>query len=208
MSREDKELEDKVAYFKDQELLDISNDETGFPDAGLLAAEREFAFADAKPMAPPRLVRQSSSFLGPTPRERQAEFEAQARRQRAQTRERGVALVRSVTAPERDVSSSFPSTAPDTKRTPKKSLERQTLKRNASLSDLPETGHVQKEIPFYRQSGVVPRELKSGKHVKPADNIKLDPPHKQLLKGKVICMPTLNSLIFAKADLHRFLSQQ
>jgi DNA polymerase IV len=42
------------------------------------------------------------------------------------------------------------------------------------------------QTPFYRQMGVVPRELKNGKNVKPASNIRLEPESKQLLRGKIV----------------------
>lgn len=41
-------------------------------------------------------------------------------------------------------------------------------------------------LPFYKKMGVVPRELKNGKNVKLADNIKLEPESKQLLRGKIV----------------------
>ncbi|KAJ4359055.1 hypothetical protein N0V95_002517 [Ascochyta clinopodiicola] len=57
-----------------------------------------------------------------------------------------------------------------------------TVKRVTSLPNM--TGLDQ--MPFYQQMGVVPRELKNGKNVKPADNIKLEPESKQLLRGKIV----------------------
>lgn len=192
----DKALEDKVAYFKEQGLLDVSDDESGFPDEGLLIAER--ALADTKAMPPPipRLVRQRSSFLGPTPKEKQAEFEAYSRKHRAHGRAQDLTLVRSETAPETNtsieaiVSSSFPSAKP----TPKPALEKPgagtKLRRNMSLPDMSSATHSQDQIPFYKQFGVVPRELKNGKKVNLADKITLLPEPSQLLRGKIICMLT------------------
>jgi DNA polymerase IV len=182
----DKELEDKIAYFKEQELLDISDDETGFPDDSYLRIER--ALADTKAMPPPKLIRQKS-FLGPTPKERKAEFEAYSERQREQARNIGqTTLVRSNTAPEADVSRSFPAAKPNVERSPGGPAERYKIKRNVSLSDLPTPkANVHDEVPFYKHCGVIPRELKR-KNAKKADNITLEPEHKQLFKGKIICM--------------------
>lgn len=183
----DNALQDKLAYFKEQELLDISDDETGFPDEGLLNVER--AFADTKAMPPPpRLDRQTSSFLGPTPKQRQAEFEAYTVRQRASTRVAGKGLVRPATAPEADVdvASNFHSTKATGKASPRRAGTR--LKRNTSLPDLATNSHVEDEVLLYKRLGVVPRELKNGKNVKQANNIKVLPEHLQLLKGRIICM--------------------
>ncbi|KAJ4341774.1 hypothetical protein N0V87_001437 [Didymella glomerata] len=56
------------------------------------------------------------------------------------------------------------------------------MKRVTSLPNM--TGLDQ--TPFYKQMGVVPRELKNGKNVKRAENIKLLPEPQQLLRGKII----------------------
>ncbi|KAF2745543.1 hypothetical protein M011DRAFT_479048 [Sporormia fimetaria CBS 119925] len=180
----DTELEEKIKYYQQQDFLDISDDETGFDDEGSLFVER--ALADTKRMPPLSLVRQSSSFLGPTPKERMAEFEAHAKKQREQVRSLGPGLVRSATVPEGDTSRSFPAATAQGKRPFDPLGSRVPSKRNASLSDLPAKGAPSRTVPFYQQIGVIPRELKSGKKVRPADNIQLEPECKQLLKGRVI----------------------
>ncbi|KAF1915139.1 hypothetical protein BDU57DRAFT_557344 [Ampelomyces quisqualis] len=124
---------------------------------------------------------QRSSFLGPTPKERRAAFEAHATKQRLGMRETGLKLVRSSTASEVESMKSFAF---------KKSREAQTteprvdnkLKRVASLPDMSTVD----QTPFYKRLGIVPRELKNGKNVKLADNIKLAPEPKRLLKDKII----------------------
>lgn len=189
----DKELQEKIAYFTEQRRLDSLDDENDFPDDSYLRIER--AFADTKAMPPPpKLVRQKS-FLGPTPKERQAEFErkqaefeAHTKRQRDQARVlEQISLVRSNTAPEADVSRSFPAAKPNGKGAPGRPAERYKLKRNVSLSDLPTPkANVHDEVPFYKGCGVIPREVKL-KNAKPADNIVLEREHKQLFKGKIIC---------------------
>ncbi|KAF2869737.1 hypothetical protein BDV95DRAFT_596058 [Massariosphaeria phaeospora] len=160
---------DKESSFKDQELLDISDDETNFPDSGYLKAQRAL-------MPPPR---KPSGFLGKTPKEKQAEFEAHTARQRAKRRPDVLKLIRSTTAPDPEITKSFPIM---------KSRQEIPVGATAKLkrvSSLPEMAK-QDQISFYRQMGVIPRELKNGKKVKPADKIKLDPEHKQLLRHKIV----------------------
>jgi DNA polymerase IV len=176
----DQELAAKEAYFHEQALLDLSDDEGDLPEEASEAFGR--AVAEAKVMLRPILGRQSSSFLGPMPKERQAEFEAHATKQRAGARGLGPKLVHSSTAPEKELTRSFPITKPRSELQPAIGIANK-LKKLASLPDL---ASGMDQTPFYKQAGVVPREMKSGKNVKPADNIKLDPEHKQLLKGKVI----------------------
>jgi DNA polymerase IV len=173
----DEELAAKEAYFNDQALLDLSDDECDVPDEACEAFGR--AIAEAKPMPRPTLGRQPSSFLGPTPKERQAEFEAHATKQRAGVRETSLKLVRSSTAPEKDLTKSFPITEP---RIQPAVGSANKLKRVASL---PDTASVD-QTSFYKQVGVIPREMRNGKNVKPASNIKLDPEPRQLLKGKIV----------------------
>lgn len=176
----DKELREKEEYFKEQELLDISDDETNFPDEGFLKAER--ALADSKAMPPP-LVRQRSSFLGPTPKERLAEFETHTAKRRPATRPGGHGLTRSATAPEPEITKSFPVTKP--RQRPSSSPDDRPgkkLKKTISMPDI----KAHDDVPYYKRMGELPRELKSGKNVKPAENIKLDPEHKQLLRGKIV----------------------
>ncbi|KAF2120788.1 hypothetical protein BDV96DRAFT_539101 [Lophiotrema nucula] len=186
----DKELQEKSAFFSEQELLDISDDEHGFPDENMLRAER--ALADTQAMPPPtmpKLVRQRSSFLGPTPKERQAKFEEHATKQRLKTRPEGSNLTRSATAPEANVSKSFPSARKRSNgsSSPQRQNPRSGLRHSTSLPDLVAAAQTEDvEIPFYKRMGVIPRELKNGKNVKPAENIRLEPEPKQLLKGKIV----------------------
>jgi DNA polymerase IV len=176
----DQELADKEAYFKEQALLDLSDHEQDLRDEASSNLER--ALQNSKAMPPPPLSGQMSSFLGPTPRERQAEFEAHTRRQRATERLSANKLVRSSTAPESELTKIFPITKLRSGLAAAADGEKGKLKRVSSLPEI-----AGKElIPFYKQVGVVPRELKSGKSVKPAENIKLEPEHKQLLKDKIV----------------------
>jgi DNA polymerase IV len=174
------ELADKKAYFKEQALLDLSDDEQDIQDDA--SHNLRLALEDSKAMPPPSLSRQTSSFLGPTPRERQAEFEAHTKRQRAAERSSARKLVHSSTAPESELTKSFPITKSRSGLAAVVDGEKGKLKRVSSLPEI--TG--EELIPFYKQVGVVPRELRSGKNVKPADNIKLESEHKQLLKDKII----------------------
>lgn len=43
-------------------------------------------------------------------------------------------------------------------------------------------------ISSFARTGVVPRELKNGKNVKLAENIRLEPEDKQIFRGKVVYM--------------------
>ena len=70
----DTSLQEKVAYFEQQELLHLSDDETHFPDPGLIRAEH--LFYDTKTMPPPPLNGRSGSFKSPGSRERQQDFQA------------------------------------------------------------------------------------------------------------------------------------
>ncbi|KAF1835506.1 hypothetical protein BDW02DRAFT_638568 [Decorospora gaudefroyi] len=176
----DHELSAKETYFKEQDLLDLSDDERGFPDEGFQNIER--ALEQSKAMPPPSLVRQTSSFLGPTPREKQAEFEAYTRRQRAIERQAAHKLIRSSTAPEPELTKSFPLTTSRSGVTVGAEGEKGKLKRVSSLPEM----SAKERTPFYQRIGVTPRELRNGKNVKPANNIKLEPEHKQLLKDKVV----------------------
>jgi DNA polymerase IV len=175
----DEELSAKEAYFMEQALLDISDEDDLQDDA---SHNLQCAFEDSKAMPPPLLSRQTSSFLGLTPRERQAEFEAHTKRQRATERPSANKLVRSSTAPESELTKSFPITKSRSGLAAAADGEKGKLKR---VSSLPEIAG-KDLVPFHKQVGVVPRELRSGKNVKPANNIKLEPEHKQLLKDKVI----------------------
>tara|TARA_R110002003_G_scaffold702_14_gene21194 strand:- start:3936 stop:4667 length:732 start_codon:yes stop_codon:yes gene_type:complete len=177
MSNED--LAAKQAYFEEQALLELSDDERDFQDAGVGIIDR--ALADSKAMPPPTLERQRSSFLGPTPKERQAQFEAHTTKQRPRTRDSGPKLGRSSTAPEAELTKSFPVAKPRSGQVAS-AQSANRLKRVASLPDMA-SGN---QNPFYKQLGTIPRELKNGKNVKLADNIKLEPEHKQVLKGQIV----------------------
>jgi DNA polymerase IV len=176
----DDELSAKEAYFKEQSLLELSDDERDFHSESVGIIDR--ALADSKAMPPPGLEKTRSSFLGPTPKERQAAFEAHTKKQRAGARESGLKLARSSTAPESELTKSFPVTkSRGDQLSNAQSVNK--LKRVASLPDLA----IPNRTPFYKQIGfTVPRELKNGKNVKLADHIKLEPEHKQVLSGKVI----------------------
>ncbi|KAF2706690.1 hypothetical protein K504DRAFT_483679 [Pleomassaria siparia CBS 279.74] len=139
-------------------------------------------------MPPPPLsrVQQRSSFLGPTPRERRAEFEASISRKTAQP---PLQVTRSATEPDMHVSKTFPSARPNAKRSasPEPPGPRKKLKHTTSLPNMVAAGQMQDQTLFYKTMGDIPRELRSAKHVPLAENIRLDPKHKQLLKGKIIC---------------------
>jgi DNA polymerase IV len=176
----DKGLSAKEAYFQEQALLDLSDDERDFSDADQNVIGR--ALADSKAMPPPpTLEGRRSSFLGPTPKERQAEFEAYTKKHRPDSRDSGLKLARSSTAPEAELTKNFPVTK-SRGGLLSNAVSISKLKRVTSLPDLASVN----QIPFYKQMGSIPRELKNGKNVKPADKIKLEPEHKQLLKDKVI----------------------
>lgn len=168
-------LAEKIAYFREQDLLDISDDEKEIP-------EEDHQIMEHVLMPSARLVRRSSSFLGPTPKERLAEFEAYSSRHRATARP-DLSLARSATAPDIGTTHSFSRTKPRQRPTssPKPRCEKK-FKHGIPLPELCAQG----ANPFYMRMGVAPRELKNGKNVKPADTIKLDPKDKQLLRGKVV----------------------
>jgi DNA polymerase IV len=169
----------KEEYFEHQALLDVSDDEQNFPNKSMERIAQ--AMADSKAMPSPALEKQRSSFLGPTPKERRAAFEAHTTKQRPGMRETSIKLTRSSTAPQVELTKSI--LVP-------KSRDAQNAKPKADnklkrLSSLPEMGTIN-QTPFYKRLGIVPRELKNGKNVKPADSIKLELEHKQLLKDKII----------------------
>lgn len=172
----DSKLAAKQAYFEEQKLLDISDDEDSFDDEVADRIERAMAESPAK------LVRQTSSFLGPTPREVKADFDAHTLQRRAIARNQPSNMTRSMTAPEVELIESFPVTKPRARQLPGDDTANSKMKRVTSLP--PISGLDQ--MPFYQQMGVVPRELKGGKNVKPANNIKLEPESRQLLKGKIV----------------------
>ncbi|KAF2035011.1 hypothetical protein EK21DRAFT_55570 [Setomelanomma holmii] len=174
-----RDLAAKEAYFEEQALLDLSNDERDFLDTASGVIDQ--ALADSKAMPPPTLERQRSSFLGPTPKERRADFEVYTTKQRPRTRDSGPKLARSSTAPESELTKSFPVT----KRRDGQLAGVESTNKLKRITSLPNMASLD-QTPFYKQMGTVPRELKNGKNVKPADNIKLEPEHKQLLKDKVV----------------------
>ncbi|RAR11338.1 dna polymerase [Stemphylium lycopersici] len=176
----DSELSAKEAYFQEQAILDHSDDEEEAPNESVRNLER--ALEESKAMPPPSLPKQASSFLGLTPRERRAEFEAHTKKQRASERQSSRKLTRSPTAPGSGLTSSFPVTRSRTNVVANSDSGKRRLRDTSSLHKT-----LDKEpIPFYKQMGVVPRELKSGKNVKLANDIKLLPEQKQLLKGKIV----------------------
>ncbi|KAI8941349.1 hypothetical protein NX059_002574 [Plenodomus lindquistii] len=177
----DKDLSAKKAYFQEQDLLDVSDDEQYQTSRTSKVIER--TLTDPKAMPPPRLIRYSSSINGPTPKEMQAqaEFEAHTKRQRAALRPEDQKLEATSTAPESNVAKSFPVTLPKPDLPPNRGKRGVRLKRTTSLPEVPVT------IPFYRRMGDVPRTLTKGrKKAVPADDIKVRPEDRQLLKGKIV----------------------
>ncbi|KAF2266755.1 hypothetical protein CC78DRAFT_512868 [Lojkania enalia] len=209
----DEELEAKAAYFKEQDLIEISDDETDFPDDGYLNIER--ALADIKAMppprhtrqrkgsakgtVPPRLTRQTRSFNGSTAKQRIAGFEAQSAKQQANLRPNYQRVSRSAITPENDVASTFRSARPTRKgsaSSPVTPRSRKKLKHSTS-PDTASEARTEREVPFYMRMGIMPRELKNGKDVKQAD-IKVEPEHKQLLRGKIVYFYPNNDLSLAR----------
>jgi DNA polymerase IV len=174
------ELAAKEAYFKEQELLDIPDDEQDITNDSVDRLER--ALKDSKAMKPPSLTKQASSFLGPTPRERQAEFEAHTRKQRATERQTNHKLIRSSTAPEVELTKGLAAVKTRDRSAAVVAGAKDKLKRVSILSETADKD----DTPFYIRMGDIPRELKNGKNVKQANNIKLVPEYKQLLKEKIV----------------------
>jgi DNA polymerase IV len=176
----DSELLAKETYFQEQALLDLSDDEPYIPNESVINLER--ALEESKEMQPPSLSKQTSSFLGPTPRERQIQFEEYTQKRRVSDRQTNQKLTRSSTAPQAEPTENSQTTRPRNGLVTSTASGKSRLKRTISL---PLT--IDKECtPFYKRVGIIPRELKSGKSVKPANDIKLVPEHKQLLKDKII----------------------
>ncbi|KAF1930731.1 uncharacterized protein M421DRAFT_3035 [Didymella exigua CBS 183.55] len=138
--------------------------------------------AELKQPHPPKLTQQPSSFLGPTPKEVKANFEAHTKRRRAVIRDEARRLARSATAPEAALTRSFSVTKPRARQL--LNAEGDANGKMKCVASLPNMIGLD-QIPFYQQMGVIPRELKNGKNVKPADNIKLLPESQQLLRGKI-----------------------
>ncbi|KAG9186851.1 DNA polymerase IV [Alternaria panax] len=173
----DDQLVAKEAYFKEQEFLDIPNNERDIPNDSVDKLEQ--ALEESKTMGPAALMRQTSSFLGLTPREA---FEAHTRKLRARERQAGHRLMRSSTVPEPELFRSSSATKSRGRLKATVAAPKSKLKRVLSL---PETAD--KDLtPFYIRVGDVPREYRNKKNPKPATNIQLEPEHKQYLKGKIV----------------------
>lgn len=171
------ELAAKQAHFDEQKLLDLSDDETCCNNE--VFDRLESAMAEGQPA---KLTRQTSSFLGPTPKEVKADFEAHTSRRRALVRDVTDSSARAETVQEVELTQSFPVTKPRTRQRSHIENETTKVKRITSLPNMSELD----QIPFYRRMGVTPRELKTGKNVKPAENIQLDPEFRQVLRGKIV----------------------
>ena len=178
----DRSLSAKEAYFQEQDLLYPSGGDEDAPNESLRILEN--ALAESSVILPPSNTRRPSSFNGPTPKEIQAraEFEAHATERRANTRNAGQHLTRSSTLPGLETTTSFPVEKPRLLSSKSVRDERRKLKR---VSSLPE-GDLKSQVPFYKRVGEVPRNLKNGKNAKPAENIKLEPESKQLLRNKIV----------------------
>lgn len=175
----DSDLLAKEAYFREQDLLDISDDEHEMCKSfDIIEQTREHGIPP-----PSSLARNPSSFLGPTPKELLAKFEAHTTRQRASGRRGAQRLERSITAPESDLSKEILLTGSQDDLPSETSSKRR--KKTKKLSSLPVTP-VKAQAPFYQRMGDIPRELKHGKNAKNATKIKLLPVHKQLFKDKVV----------------------
>lgn len=176
----DTKLAAKKAYFEEQKLLDLSDDEDTCDDQAADMIGRAMAEMHSPP---PKLVRQTSSFLGPTPKEVKADFDTHTTRRRAIVRDATKTLSRSATAPEVELTQSFPVTKPRARQSSKN--ERTASSNMKRITSLPTMTGLD-QTPFYQRMGMIPRELKSGKNVKPADNIKLESESRQLLRGKIV----------------------
>ncbi|KAF2637018.1 hypothetical protein P280DRAFT_483247 [Massarina eburnea CBS 473.64] len=175
----DDALREKTAYFEQQELSDKDGGDMSLGDSYLNIGP---VLADSEAMPPPKLVRKPSSFLGPTPKELQMSFGARGVKQPSSFRSESSKLERSATAPGTTTTKSFPATG--LRQRPTSSPQAKVperLKRTTSLPDM----KVKNELPFYKRVGVIPRELKKS-NAKPADNIKLEPEGRQVLRDKVV----------------------
>lgn len=174
----DPELAAKQSYFEEQKLLDISDDETSYNDE--IADKMERAMADVRA---PRLSRQPSSFLGPTPKEAKADFEAHTIRRRAVMRDETKTLARSDSASRAELTQSLLVTKPQARQLSMADGNAESNRKR--VTSLPNINELEK-MPFYQKMGVVPRQLRNERSVKPAYNIELHPESKQLLRGKII----------------------
>lgn len=176
-----KDLSAKEAYFEEQTLLEISGDEQDFPDHGVKIIEA--ALADSRPLSPPKFVRQNSGFLGPTPKERHAEFQAHANKQRASVRSNHKRLLRATTAYETDLTNEFTVENRGAILATKDKTDK--IRKRKGTASLPNSAE-NSVIPFYQCMGIVPRELRNGKNTKLAYDIKIELEHRQLFRGKVV----------------------
>ncbi|KAL1791940.1 hypothetical protein ACET3X_009691 [Alternaria dauci] len=171
------ELAAKEAYFKDYDLLDISNDAQDTQNNN--ANKLEQALGEPRITRPPSLTRQTSSFLGLTPREA---FEAHARKLRETKRQEGRKPMRSSTAPESEHTRGFQANKSRIRTTATAAGPKTKLKRASSPP-----GTADKDLtPFYIRVGDIPRECGNKRNLKPATNIQLEPEYKQYFKGKVV----------------------
>ena len=176
-------LQEKTAYFDQQELSDKDDDAHPLSEAYLQIRR---ILEEPKVMSPPKVTRQSSSFLGPTPKEQLKRLESLRTNQlsSSSSSSESSGLKRASTAPEPKMLQSFP--AGKGRQRPMTSSAgegaQKILERTVSLPDtLSQDG-----TPFHKQVGSIPRELKNGKNVKLANDIKLEPENRQVLKGKKI----------------------
>jgi DNA polymerase IV len=172
----------KTVYFQQQDLLELSDDEEWPPNESLMVIEN--ALADSSTMPPRNNTRPPSSFNGPTPKEIQAraEFEAHATERRANARDLSRQLTPSSAVTEVERVMTFSPTKPQSKPLNNLQCDRTKLKRSSSLPDV----GIQSQVLFYKQMGVVPRDLKHSKNAKPADSIVLEPEGKQLLRHNIV----------------------
>ncbi|EUC47441.1 hypothetical protein COCMIDRAFT_24607 [Bipolaris oryzae ATCC 44560] len=176
----DLELLAKITYFEEQALLNSSDDGPYTANESVLNLER--ALEESKPILVPLLLSHSGSFNGPTPREIQAQFEEHTERRRTSNRQINQKLTRSSTVPPTEPAESIQISKSRNGRNVGTNSGKSRLKRTISLSQIFD----KESIPFYKRAGAIPRELKSGKTVKPANDIRLFSESKQLLKEKII----------------------
>jgi DNA polymerase IV len=197
----DSSLSEKEFYFQQQDLLHLSGDDEDASNESLRIIDD--ALAESRTMLPPSNIRRPGSFNGPTPKEMQAraEFEDHTTERRTNTRNIGQ-LTRSSTLPGLETATSFPITK---SRLPSSSNIHNETRKLKRVSPLPEVD-VKIQVPFYKQVGVIPRDLKNGKNVKPADSIKLEPESKQLLRHKVVYFyPNDDVSMIRRTRLHKII---
>ncbi|PSN73140.1 hypothetical protein BS50DRAFT_606900 [Corynespora cassiicola Philippines] len=170
-----KELDEKQTYYEAQGLLDNSDDEESHPFKSSTAIGA--LTSSMAPSSNAKGHKRTYSFLGPTPREEQAA------RKTAVTHLDSKLSDQLVTAPEKSLDSGLPATK--AKQVEKTMPETKPSRRRKTENQAPNS-IAESQIPFWKRRGFIPRELKQGKNVKPAENIQLFPEHKQLLKGKIV----------------------